>query len=220
MSEEEEDEFWQDSYSCVGTFPHSWLGKATELLDAANLALVQESEGPLRGNYRNLSIYMMLTAFAIEDVLKAIIFKRYPEIISDMDRKKALFSHHKLSNLASQAQVSCTTTETDLLNRLSVAVFGGRYPIPKDWTAYKGQLDGSGSVAPSVFALPRDFTTIIEFIHKLETELKGLGVNCDLYDLSYSFTENGEIPIIVTRRINPHPFNTIGTGNADTEATQ
>lgn len=84
-----------------------------------------------------------------------------------------------------------------MLNRLSIAVFGGRYPIPKNWATYKGQLDGSGSVAPSVFVLPRDFTAIIEFIHKLETELKCLGVNYDPYDLSYTFANKGAIGDVV-----------------------
>ncbi|HPQ42697.1 MAG TPA: hypothetical protein PKZ42_00610 [Syntrophales bacterium] len=220
MSEQEENEFWQNNYSSIAVFPYSWLNKATSLLDAANLALVQESEGPLKGSYRNLDVYMMLTAFAIEDILKAIIFKRFSEIINDNARKKKLFSHHNLSNLARQAQVICTSAEAELLNRLSVAVFGGRYPIPKDWTTYKGQLDGSGSMSPSVWVLPRDFNLIIEFVHKLETELRSLGVNCDLYDMSYSFTKSGEEPVYVARRINPHRLSTVGTRNEKTETEQ
>jgi hypothetical protein len=90
-----------------------------------------------------------------------------------------------------------------LLRRLSQSVFGGRYPIPKDWINYKGVLNGSGSVRSGVFILPKDFVAIINFVHKLETELSLLGVDCDLYDLSYSFSKDGK-SIFVKRNINPH----------------
>lgn len=211
------DQEWQDRYSIVATFPYSWLGKATELLDAANFALVKEIDGPLKGIYRNLSVYMMLTAFALEDIFKAIILFKYPTIISDKKRKDRLFSGHDLCGLASQAQVTCLADESDLLQRLTRSVFGGRYPIPKEWTQYKGALDGSGSVAPSVFILPRDFKAIIAFVHKLETELRNLGVACDLFDLGYSYSKGGT-SISVERRINPHPHDGIDTGLADKES--
>lgn len=193
-------------FSKVATFPHSWLGKAAELLDAANLALVRQSEEPLKGIYRNIGIYMMLTAFAFEDIFKAIVLKREPDILNDINQKRKLFSGHDLCHLAVQAKVSLTLDETDLLHRLSQSVYGGRYPIPKDWIHYKGKLDGSRSVAPAVFKIPGDFIAIINFIHKLEDELKFLGVDCDLYDLSYSFVKNGK-SLFVKRSIKPHPFD-------------
>jgi hypothetical protein len=208
------DQDWQDSYSTVATFPYSWLGKATQLLDAANLALVKETDGPLRGLYRNLSVYMMLTAFALEDIFKAVILFRDRTIISDKKRKDRLFSGHDLRGLALQAQVTCTTGESDLLQRLTQSVFGGRYPIPKDWTQYKGGLNGSGSVPPSVFKLPSDFEAIIAFVHKLETELRNLGVVCDLFDLSYSYSKGGA-SVSVERRITPHPHDVVDNEAGD-----
>ncbi len=201
-----QDQYWQKMFSKVAAFPYSWLGKATELLDAANLAVVRESEEPHKGSYRNIAIYMMLTAFAFEDIFKAIVLKREPDIINNINRKRKLFSGHDLCHLAVQAKVSLTPDETNLLRHLSQWVYGGRYPIPKDWVNYKGALDGSGSVVSGVYILPRDFIAITNFIHKLEGELKSLGVDCDLYDLSYSFVKDGK-SLFVKRSINPHPFN-------------
>lgn len=203
MNNQSQEQFWQEMFSKVATFSYSWLGKATELLDAANLVLVRQNEEPKRGIYRNISVYMMLTAFAFEDIFKAIVLEREPAIINDTERKNRLFSGHNLCQLAVQAKVSCTADETDLLCHLSQWVFDGRYPIPKDWIKYKGQLDGSGSVPSGVVILPRDFSAIIDFVHKLEAELKILGVDCDLYDLSYSFNKDGK-SIIIKRSINPH----------------
>jgi len=209
MKNQAQDESWQERFSEVATFPYSWLGKATELLDAANLALVRQSEEPLKGIYRNISIYMMLTAFAFEDIFKAIVLKREPDIINDTKRKEKLFLGHGLRQLAVQAQVSCTANEANLLRRLEIFVYGGRYPIPKNWIDYKGQLDGSGKVAPSVVLIPGDFNAIIGFVHKLESELKQLGVDCNLYDLSYSFPKDGKT-VFVKRSINPNPFEASG----------
>lgn len=203
MSNQEQDKFWQENFSAIATFPYSWLGKATELLDAANLVLVRQNEESLKGIYRNLTVYMMLTAFAFENIFKAIVLKREPTIINDSEQKNKLFSGHDLCRLAKQAKVSCSAYETDLLRRLSKSVFGGRYPIPKDWVTYKGGLDGSGSEPSGVFILPKDFIGIINFVHKLEAELKLLGIDCDLYDLSYSFTKDGK-SILVKRNIDPH----------------
>lgn len=202
MINQSQDQVWQERFSQIATFPYSWLGKATELLDAANLALVRREE-PVKWMYRNISIYMMLTAFALEDIFKAIVLKRDPHIIDDTKRKKSLFVGHDLCRLATKAQISCTADETNLLRRLSQSVYAGRYPIPRDWITYKGGLNGSGSVPSQVFVLPRDFVAIINFVHKLEAELKLLGVDCDLYDLSYSFTKNGK-SIFVKRKVNPH----------------
>lgn len=201
-----QDQYWQEMFSKVATFPYSWLSKATELLDAANLALVRQSEEPHKGIYRNIAIYMMLTAFAFEDIFKAIVLKREPDIINNINQKRKLFSGHDLCHLAVQAKVNLTPDEADLLRRLSQSVYGGRYPIPKDWINYKGALDGSGAVVSQVFKIPGDFIAIINFIHKLEDELKSLGVDCDLYDLSYSFVKDGK-SLFVKRSINPHPFN-------------
>ena len=203
MNNQSQAQFWQEMFSQVATVPYSWLGKATELLDAANLALVRENEEPVKGKYRNISIYMMLTAFALEDIFKAIVLKRDPDIIDDTKRKKNLFSGHDLCTLATKAQITCTASEIDLLRRLSQSVYGGRYPIPKDWITYKGILDGSGSVSSGVFILPKDFVAITNFVHKLEAELKILGVDYDLFDLSYNFTKDGK-SLFIKRNVNPH----------------
>ena len=44
MDNQTQEQFWQEMFSRVANFPYSWIGKATEMLDAANLALVRESE--------------------------------------------------------------------------------------------------------------------------------------------------------------------------------
>lgn len=190
---------WQERYNRVVQCSYSWLSKATELLHAANMVLEKETEGPQQGFYVNTSIYMMLSAFALENVMKAIILTRD----SSVDFKR-LFKGHNLRNLAQEANISCTAREEDLLDRLShFAIQAGRYPVPKKWEDYKRQLDGS--TRQRGVWMSHDLNTIVDLIQKLQEGLRSLGIDYDLYDRTFRYTHDGQ-PVIVTRRITPHRF--------------
>jgi len=190
---------WQEGYAQVVQFPHSWLSKATELLHAANMVLEKETEGPMQGFYVNIGIHMMLTAFALENVLKAIILTRDSSVDLGI-----LFKGHALRGLARKADISCTPQEEDLLDRLSYfAIQGGRYPVPKKWEDYKRQVDGTTRQRGNWMS--HDLNTIVDLIERLQEVLKSLGIDIDLWDRSFCFTRNGE-SVVVTRRITPHRF--------------
>jgi len=192
------DEYWKEKYDQVVLEPHSWLGKATELLHSANLVLEKSTAGPLKGTYENIGVFMMLHAFAFENMLKGLILTKIPST-----SQSSLFSRHELSKLARKAGLKSSDQDENLLLRLeNFAVQSGRYPLPKDWKKYKDQLDGSGEQRRSVFG-SGDFDRIISLVHRIEAEFKSVGVTCDLYDRSYSATSRGKTTL-VERRINPH----------------
>lgn len=192
------DEYWKEKYDQVVLAPHTWFGKATELLHCANLVLEKSTPGPLKVTYENIGVSMMLHAFAFENMLKGLILAKTPSTSQSW-----LFWTHKLTKLAQEAGLKCSDQDENLLLRLeNFAVQSGRYPVPKDWKVYKAQLDGSGEQRRPVF-LSGDFDRIISLVHGIEAEFKSVGVTRDLYDRSYSATSRGKT-ISVERRINPH----------------
>lgn len=192
------DEFWKETFARVVLTPHTWLGKATELLHCANLVLEKSAAGPLKGTYENIGVFMMLSAFAFENMLKALILAKKPATSQSW-----LFSTHRLSKLAQEAGLKCNEQAENLLLRLeNFAVQSGRYPVPRDWKQYKAQTDGAGEQRRPVF-LSGDLDQIFSLVHGIEAEFKSVGVTCDLYDRSYTATSLGK-PKFVERRINPH----------------
>ena len=136
-----------------------WVNKADELLEAAMLlephvreywsAVTTNSE---EGRYTDpsktprtpppnpQSAYFMLVAYALENLLKAILirdrqnglrnrlFKRLPHVVKT----------HDLTYLAKEANVSVSLVEEDLLHRLSwQSTWAGRYPIPVEASALR-----------------------------------------------------------------------------------
>jgi hypothetical protein len=193
-----DDEYWEEMYDQGVLSPYAWLGKATELLHSANLVLEKSAAGPLKGIYNNTSAFMMLHAFAFENMLKGLILTKKPST-----PKSWLFSTHRLNKLAHTAGLKCGDQTENLLLRLEYfAVVAGRYPVPKDWEKYKATLDGSGEQRRPIFK-SNDLDRIICLVYEIEAEFKSVGVTSDLYDRSYSFTSLGKTTW-VERRINPH----------------
>lgn len=153
----------------------------------SELGPIKETEGPIKGIISDyVSLYLMLAAFGIENILKGIILKNDPS--ADPKRLNKLFSGHDLKSLAKQADINCTPEESDLLKRLSIAAVQARYPIPRKWEQYRDGLDGSGKRPRVVFS--KDMKRIVNFIDKLTQDLKGLGIDFDFYDLSCSHTKD------------------------------
>lgn len=118
----------------VAQSPDSWLSIAYLLKRAADLVKVElrpiiESAATDRQPYHDLMLshpFMMLNGFAIENLIKGILFGRKPEMASN---GKLNCGSHNLKGLSSEAGISLTTSEIDLLERLTIfTVWAGRYP--------------------------------------------------------------------------------------------
>jgi len=193
-----DDEIWKDRYDQIVLTPYAWLGQATQLLHCANLVLEKSSDNPLKGTYENIGVFMMLHAFAFENMLKGLILAKTPST-----SQAWLFNTHKPIKLAQQAGLKCSDKTDSLLLRLeNFAVQSGRYPVPRDWKQYKAQMDGPGEQRRPIF-LSGDLDQIISLVQRIEAEFKSVGVTCDLYDRSYSATSRGKTTFI-ERRIYPH----------------
>lgn len=206
MSQNNDQINWIDEYEFIAKETYGWLHKASELIYAGNKALIRETEGQLKGQYQNIGIYMMLSSYAIENIIKCIIIKKNPSVVSNGKLNTSISGRlgHDLLNLFQIASINCTESEKDLLNRLShFATVAGRYPIPKDWEDYKKSLQGDKKHR-SIF-ISEDLNTVVEIINKLQKELNNLGIDYDVFDISYSHTKDGKTTF-VERRIHPHKF--------------
>lgn len=201
-----EDDIWVERYKEIAKEPYTWLGKATDLIYAANKVLIKEKEWPLKGLYRDFSIYMMLSSFAIENILKCIIIQKTPTIVNNGKLDERVLGHDLLE-LFKNANINYTSSEEDLLNRLShFAIQAGRYPLPKNWGIYKDSLSGKGTGKHRSIFMSIDLDTIVDIINKLQEELKRIGIDYDIYDMSYSYTKGGKT-VFVERRIHPHRYS-------------
>ncbi len=201
-----EDGIWVKRYTEIAKDPYTWLGKATGLIYAANKVLIKEKEGPLKGLYQNVGIYMMLSSFAIENILKCIIIQKTSTVVNNGKLDESVLGHDLLK-LFKNANINYTSSEENLLNRLSnFAIQAGRYPIPKNWVSYKDSLSGKGTGKHQSIFMSSDLDTIVDIISKLQEELKRMGIDYDIYDMSYSHTKDGKM-IFVERRIHPHRFS-------------
>src|SRR5665811_997386 len=74
--------------------------------------------------------YLLLAAFAIENVLKGILVGERPDVVKGGTFKWP-GGAHDLRRLATETGVPLTDEETELLDRMTeVIAWGGRYPTP------------------------------------------------------------------------------------------
>ena len=120
--------------------PTEWIAKANELIFASEILLPAVLSAWENGENMHIAdTHAMITAFAIENLLKAIIVKNNPELIAnELHRfkmhggKRPGIYTHDLVDLASQAEVAELSTNADwnmFLHRLSHLIkWSGRYP--------------------------------------------------------------------------------------------
>ena len=136
-----------------------WENKADELLKAAKLLEphVREYWSTVTTNFEEgrysdplktprtppsnpQSAYFMLVAYALENLLKAIIIRhRQNDLRGRLLRNlPGVVKTHNLRDLAKKANVPVTVGEEDLLHRLCwQSTWAGRYPIPVEASALK-----------------------------------------------------------------------------------
>ena len=127
----------------------SWHSIFLSLDNAATVLKVHRSTqgfgrkaGIADGSCR-LEIELMLRAFALESLLKAIWIGEGNTVVARGDFKMTgMMMKHDLIKIAQAAGLTLATNERRLLRRLSRAVFLGRYPIGKEPVPVSDRRDG------------------------------------------------------------------------------
>lgn len=114
---------------------------------------------------------LMLGGFVIENLLKGLIAKSKSIPI---ENGKPRFKHHKLVDLARDAEIPLSTNEKVLLQRLTEFVlWAGRYPAPQDTKSLRGYtLENGGYGTLTSMSVPQDFADTSTMIARLLVELK------------------------------------------------
>ena len=118
-----------------------WYQKAIDLLDTAKLIEPKINEYWTSNSKRNklnhfLDCHLMISSFAIENLLKSIIIflnrDEFEEAMTKTHKLPKLLQEHDLSKLLSNTGIKLVEqNQKDLLIRLSrAAIWQGRYPIP------------------------------------------------------------------------------------------
>ncbi|WP_343548012.1 hypothetical protein [Ralstonia sp.] len=136
----ENDDYWETIYSKGVLDPQSWVESALDLVRTLNYlrapaiafftAVARGHALPLEQKVQGS--YMMIAAFAVENLLKAIIAKRtLPQDAAQTMGLPSELKTHDVVKLADMARVPLTDAGRDLLQRLTYfAVWAGRYPAP------------------------------------------------------------------------------------------
>jgi len=120
-----------------------WVLKADQLLDAAGLfeRKIHETwddwrNRTLKYDDRFISIYFMLSSYAIENLLKAVIIKKprkeLENTINTSTKFPTILKEHDLFKLAKRASLlNFTLGNEEYLKKLTRSAIGyGRYPMP------------------------------------------------------------------------------------------
>ncbi|MFH1317733.1 MAG: hypothetical protein ABIH71_01790 [Candidatus Omnitrophota bacterium] len=152
MLENKIDTFYIDKYRELLLDYRLWKEKADYLYKSAKLLKPeiekdwQELKKGKVFNNQFSSIYFMLSSFAIENLLKAIIIKNNFKAINNQVKNKSelpsMLCSHDLCYLGKKANLNdIANDEKFLLEKLSEnAIWKGRYPIPKGSEDHRGQI--------------------------------------------------------------------------------
>jgi hypothetical protein len=142
-------------YQFVGGSPKAWRNVALELKYAADAVARQwhlDRDGaadrvtvgavppPMLGQS-----YMLLAAFAVENLAKALLIQQDAELFPLTDPEEGGIKTHRIVQLLEKISGTWTGEERTLARRLTeFAVWGGRYPVPlapTSLTGWKGYTD-------------------------------------------------------------------------------
>lgn len=152
-----EEAFWRQRFDDHAMEPLAWVFTARNLRRAATALYVRfESEAErLSDESRNLAApkdfhligpILLLAGFAIENLLKGILVRNTPGLISGGDLPQNLLTHD-LVKLSQGTQVHVSAEERQLLEELTEnSIWMGRYPIPRTYRHRmpRKRPDGSG----------------------------------------------------------------------------
>lgn len=129
-------------YEDIARDPAAWAFKADELRLAARVIALHAAERTrkLRGSEKErrsvrtpslMPQYLLLSAFSIENYLKALLIKKDPRLVT-ADTLSSRITTHDLAALATLGRFKLTPARRSFLKFLSnAAVDFGRYPAPR-----------------------------------------------------------------------------------------
>lgn len=184
------DPVFKSNYRAKLLSPSEWLRRAQGLLDSAKLlepevAAIWESlrEWNETKDKRALkpaellSVYLMLVAFAVENLFKAALVRDFANDLRDAfdssGRLPDLLKTHDLFLLATKTGFLMGAEEEDLLRRLArSATWAGRYPLPTDFTEMAGSEKFSDGKPWSVAYLGgNDMDRLQQLVKKIRVDL-------------------------------------------------
>ena len=177
-------EFWSEQFETKGSIPSIWalqarrLKRAADLLFDAYLSDLRKMEGgcsPIGlANLETVGPATLLYGLAFENLFKAVILNQEGATIEDGRLKKWPGSGHELIGLADRASIQLTTTQRDLLSRLTAFIeWAGRYPIPMSQEKMRLKQN---AVSPEWFPLPvqpHELATVHDFFRILDARVLG-----------------------------------------------
>jgi hypothetical protein len=162
----EADEFWVP-FEDIARDPAAWAFKADELRMAARLIAlhVAERTRKLRGSEsERLSVhtpslmpqYLLLSAFSIENYLKALLIRKNPSLVTSGGLSGKIATHD-LAALAVLGGISLTEARRSFLDLLSnAAVDFGRYPAPRSLERHMSHRAAKGDLVGEVERIAGD----------------------------------------------------------------
>lgn len=170
-------------FEYLGTNPGRWVLSAERLKNAADS--LRESCWPSEREWHDSEaaladfmigpVYMMLMAFAIENLLKAMIIKREPNLVEKQKLAKSI-RKHDLNEYSGRLGLRQCPQYHHLLKRLEMfAVSWGRYPV----TAIKRDMD---SMLHAHFNGDADFESVQSLWGFLRKKLRELLPDMPLED--------------------------------------
>jgi hypothetical protein len=168
---------WQKWFTTDVNRPATWILTARDLLASLGLFLPQlkrdwqtsVQEKQLAPPVNIHRIFLLLSAYTFENLLKAIIVHRsaWPDSIVERNIPHELKNHILLS-LASSASISLTIEEQELLERLTeFAIWRGRYPVPTRIEAIQPKKLRSGIVTTAGSMRGSDMREVEQFCNRL-----------------------------------------------------
>jgi len=171
------------NYDRTGNTPFAWILSADCLQAAARIlkshrdrfdAMRFKVGDDVPDEGKILFAELMLTGFAAECLLKAVWIKRGNKLAVGgkyVGVKGA--ADHALLQLADAVGLDLDRNARDVLKRLSIIMTsGGRYPIPRDWSARKIQkFRGGGKGIPEFWQYPRDDQLLEKVFAVIQKEL-------------------------------------------------
>lgn len=169
-----------------------WENKADELLEAAyllephvreywNIVTTDFKEGkysdppktPHIPPYNPQSIYFMLVAYALENLIKVIILRQQQNELRGhlISKLPKMVKCHNLRHLFKEANIPVTVFEEDLLHRLYLqSTWAGRYPVPVEASALKNMetySDGKSYLTACFY--PGDVDRLTDLLKRMKT---------------------------------------------------
>lgn len=167
-----------------------WISKADQLMDVARSLerkikemwedwrkYESNKQETLQLDDRFLSTFFMLSSFAIENLLKAIILKnnmlQIRKAVISSKKFPRVLKDHDLLILARKAKLAdfAKNNEEYLRKLTRSAVWYGRYPVPISYTDLNVVF--TSDVDKTVFTLRSYSNTDIEEVERLVKELRG-----------------------------------------------